>query len=580
MKTNHWKNVHHECFIFLLLVIFLVGCAQPSVEPTATLPFTVTLVTLAATPIAPTNTPQPTSTPTGTPEPNPTATQTPIPWSLKDAIAKLPEVYNDYVSAQTVETYLRLLIVLPDEVQRWITDMGWGLEDFEISHDEIGLLEILAEKNVFSGMSILTKPEIIDGISTDELAIVKEYDIRSLEELLQDDIDELSSLGLLSEDGLAGIYRLIEMAATNYEIAKGFYLISNFGHPDQRLFSYTVPEFNTQLYVLGQILDLGIPDGYEIAALAAALDYGTLWTIADEEVRSLIPEYAVGMIDFQEETDQIIALEGANWIAREFPLEAQISLVWGAPGNYYSLTKDTAAKLGLNYNPEEMSVWAGFRTFFTREPFSMKNMDFNFISLEYLREMRSQVIADGIINNSLSEFSYHLSNEYWYNEKLHYNWEGRSGEIDGDEYYYGYLTAINFQWERFKGEHGSEKKFIGGSGDAFIAIFLAKSINYPTIQQHFVSHIGAYLNLETGIFHASDTIGYLERIGETRLIDKRIGWNVVPWENLYILNTAHRSNTSGRIRIVRPMTSYVWIYGIPKGYIYRADVSTDLGPWP
>lgn len=489
-------------------------------------------------------------------------------------------MYSESVSVDQVAKYSSFLRALPNEFQMWIAGMGWGLEDWKLEKTEEALLQLLTDKNIPTGLSILSHPSIIDGIDTGELNWAEDQETDSLLSLLEDDIEKLLNDGLISEAGKINLFDLIENSKNNFEVAKGLHLINNFGYPDGDFFGYPVPEYNTQLLVLEKLMELGIPKNYEVAAIAAALDYGSLWTIADNEVRELITEYAHEIIMFQSETDQIISKNGANWQANSMPLEAQISLVWGASGNYYSLTEEKASQIGVPYNPEESILWAGFRDLFSKRPIRIKDFYFNFIEIDYLKEMCFQVIEDGIINNSLSEFSFHLSNEYWYRRNLQYNWDLIGGEINGDNYVFGYLTAINYQWERFKGEHGLEHKYIGGSGDAFIPVFLAKSINFPAIQQHYVLHIGAYLDLSTGMFHASDTFEYLTEINEKRDIDYRIGWNVVPWENFYILNTAHPDNWSGRIRILRPMSSYVWIDGVPKGYLFRADVSTDLGPYP
>ena len=547
--------------------------------------FTLLVLLFACTPAPePMHTPTPTITPTPAPKiipsPIPTLSPTSIPWNLDKAINKLPEVYSENVSVDQIAKYSSLLRVLPNEFQMWITGMGWGLEDWKLEKTEEALLELLTDKDITTGLSILTHSNIMDGIDRGEVNWAEDQENDSLLTLLEDDIDKLLNDDLISETEKQALLDLIEKSKKNFEIEKGLHLINNFGYPNKNLFRYPVPEYNTQLLILGKLMELGIPENYEVSAVAAALDYGSLWTIADDEVRELIPEYAQDIIMFQSETDQIISQNGAIWQANSMPLEAQISLVWGAPGNYYSLTEKKASQIGVPYNPEESMLWAGFRESFSQHPLRIDDFYFNFIKINYLEEMRYQVIEDGIIDNSLSDFSFHLSNEYWYSRNLQYNWDLIGGEINGENYVFGYLTAINYQWERFKGEHGLEHKFIGGSGDAFIPVFLAKSINFPAIQQHYVLHIGAYLDLSTGMFHASDTFEHLTEINEKRDIDYRIGWNVVPWENFYILNTAHPENWSGRIRILRPMSSYVWIDGVPKGYLFRADVSTDLGPYP
>jgi len=114
--------------LLVSFALLLSACqaAAPAPTPTGTLPPTATS----------TNTPTPMSTSTQSSTPTPT----PIPWILDDAIAKLPEVYTKAVSPKTVEQYTQLLSVLPKEAQRWITNMGWGLEDLKLDANEVMLL--------------------------------------------------------------------------------------------------------------------------------------------------------------------------------------------------------------------------------------------------------------------------------------------------------------------------------------------------------------------------------------------------------------------------------------------------------
>lgn len=73
------------------------------------------------------------------------------------------------------------------------------------------LLELLAEKNVPMAMSILTSPDVIDGVTWGEVSWAQGYEVESLAVLLQDDIDALLVQELLTEKGPAGINELIEM---------------------------------------------------------------------------------------------------------------------------------------------------------------------------------------------------------------------------------------------------------------------------------------------------------------------------------------------------------------------------------
>ena len=372
-------------------------------------------------------TPVPTSINTPTPTSTITPSPIPIPWSLYAAINSLPEVYTNSVAPRTIDLYKSLLTKLPTEVQKWITGIGWGLEDLVLDNNEITLLNLLADKNKDTSLSVLTRPEIIDGISSNELAWVKKYQGGNLPELLQDDIDELRAQELLSDKGLTCITEYLKIADSNYEMAKGFYIIDNYGLSNPRSFAYKVPAYNVQLFFLGRLLELGIPKGYEVAAIAASLDYGTLWVIADDDLRALLPQYALNMILFQSQTDLVLMQSGASWQAKNYPLEAQIALVWGAPGNYFPLTQEEANRIRLDIAPNKS--WAGYREVFFGRQMSLSDWKFVSIELSTLEDMKDYLSKQGYLSFIPERIANQIFTKYM--DNIDYQWSPEVKEIDG-----------------------------------------------------------------------------------------------------------------------------------------------------
>ncbi|GAH27195.1 unnamed protein product, partial [marine sediment metagenome] len=101
-----------------------------------------------------------------------------------------------------------------------------------------------------------------------------------------DDLKELQEKGLFSEKAKQGLDRIVGLSEDDYEIRKGLYLINNFGHPNRGMFRYKVPSFNTQLFILGKLLEGGVPQDYERISIAASLVYGSVYTIADQKVKA------------------------------------------------------------------------------------------------------------------------------------------------------------------------------------------------------------------------------------------------------------------------------------------------------
>ena len=483
-------------------------------------------------------------------------------WPLSANIDKMPEVYTAAVSQAVIDQYKQLLSPLPTEAKKWITGMGWGLEDLILDSNEIALLECLSSKNPSTILSILTKPTIIDGLTLSELTWARGYQVESLSEVLKDDIDELEKRKLLSPEGLVGIQALISMAATDFEIAKGLHLIGNFGHPNVDIFSYSVPSYNTQLYLLGQLVELGIPVGYEVAAVAAALDYGTLWSIADNDLRLVIAQYAHDIIAYQNQTDVIMKPYNIPKQAKQLPLEAQIGLVWGAPGNYYALTEEEGAT-------KQYMFWKGYREIFSTRPMSVSDFEFLFTEIGTLIEMRKYILANGLFKLNAEAFSCEIS-KFWYRDNLIYNYTPAIIEVEGRMIYNSYICNMDWQWNRFK----NKGKFTGGSGDAYIHTFLLKSLNYSAITITYLVHISGHFDPLDNSWKA-DT--YELSLADYQKIDSRLGWNRVPYDNF--LSNPIVGHELGRIRFLVPLqASVVWSNGVPKGYIFRADVSSE--PYP
>jgi hypothetical protein len=519
----------------------------------------------------PTNTLSPTPSASATPVP-PTATvvpPTPVPFNLEVSIERIPEIYTNSTTTETKSQYESIVGELPLEGQKWITGMGQFLEDNQLTDAEITLLQCMADKNGVTNLSVFSQPTIIDGVTPSEAKKYCATDVDSISTLLKDDIAALQSSGNLED---AKIFDPLILMANDgdYEILKGLVLIDNYGIPPQEKFKYNVPTYNTQLLVLGKILKNGVPAGYEVAAVAAGLDYGSLWTIADDNLRAMIPGYASNMINYQASTDAIIGQKGVTtWNAKNTSLEGQIALVWGATGNYFPLTKEEAARIGRNIKP--FDSWSGYREVFSGR--QMTPVDFEFVSItpEILAEMREFVISKNLIKNSPNNFSGNMF-MFAMMDNLSYQESPVITNIDGLDIFNAYICNPKWEWQQYK----SNGKFVGSSGDAYVQNFFLKSLNLAGITPTHYAHQSGFLDFDNGLW--KDSNSELDVIRSwAKPIDPRIGWNQVPWNNFVI--TSHPGNWSGRVLFIEPQKyDPIWKTGIPSGYIFRADVSKTAFP--
>jgi hypothetical protein len=554
----------------LLIPLLLAACASPVTPPATTPPTSAPAETSppTSTPILeptaiPTTTP--TATPTPTPTATPTPTPTPIPWTLEGAIEKLPEVYTEAVTPQTVEQYTQLLSAMPEEARWWITGMGWGLEDLELDANEVALLELLIEKNVPTAMSILTSPDIIDGVTWSEVTWAQGYEVESLAALLQDDIDELLTQGLLSDEGLAGINRLIEMAAANFEVAKGLYLIDNFGYPDQSLFWYAVPSYNTQLTMLGYLVQQGISDGYEIVAVSAGLAYGPMLTIYEDNLWSFVETYVEETISFYVGTDTLLRDRfEAPWQISDYPLEASVALVWGGPGSLY---------------PGQITDWPGARrlapssilTIAQKRRLNESDWDWMMVSLPNMVEMREMMTSllstRGLGASEGLPDAAKFINDYIqpgcigcprmdYQE---FDWgpQGRIITVEGRPIVPGSIGNMNWEWEQFK-ETG---KFYGHSGDGYIVGYLQHSVGISAFQprpiRHSIApHVNAYYSSSEDKWYTTETYDRWPEV-------VRFGVNAIPFDQWHITQVFDVVYTSD-------LPKQIWLDGVPAGYIWRS----------
>jgi len=241
--------------------------------------------------------------------------------------------------------------------------------------------------------------------------------------------------------------------------------------------------YNTQLEVLLWLAEEREINDYDRIALAIALDYGAVLAISEEGVRKELKDYVVEMYDYFAETDALVP-----WDIEEYPLEADIALVWGANGINHPLFFDKKQQYPEETKYNEIGIpnyydlnWI---VVFRDEKMNEEDFDWLFVDVETLREIREFLMHDmfsegkGLRVDRVSErvdstlcgsLEYHTDKPSA--EVSYVNVEGRITPGCG-------LSNPDWQWKYFK----EEGRIVGNCRDVTcMNIFFLKSLNIPAI---------------------------------------------------------------------------------------------------
>ena len=501
-------------------------------------------------------------------------------YDLEIAINKMPEFYAEEVWGDVKVQYEDLISQLPLDAQRWITDTGQFMEDKSIGSEEINLVEVLTCKE--DPLFYLIRPQIVDRVTSKEVSEVEEDSTQPQGYMyLEDDVKHLKNMGLFSDNAEQALIRVIELANDDYELRKGLYLMKHYGHPKATVFRYEVPGYNTQLFVLGKLLEKGIPEGYERVALAAALDYGSLITIGDRQVRETVPDYAYNMLKFIAETDEVVEGAGGNWQAKDYPLEAGFGLVWGAPATTY-------------WGSKKGPIW--WCDVFRSRRMAVEDFNWLFIEIDTLRSMQEWMIKKGFVDLSVRDpgidregVTLRFPTEYYddtidklmakLNDYLYFGRRHITGnpnelvDVEGRKVLAGSISNPDWQWSHFL-EAGD---FYGTCGeDTTAENMMAKSIGvscyhgfiFARKDGHIYTHtIIRYYNPIDGALKTTPCQAYFyETTGHKGSPPvSHDGCMYVPWNNFYKFRekwgTFHHRDCDSEYT--------VYAKGFPLGYVLR-----------
>ncbi|MFY9800496.1 MAG: hypothetical protein WAK10_04530, partial [Methanoregula sp.] len=258
------------------------------------------------------------------------------PFDYRAGLAELPEIRSGDMDQAMAARYRDLIDKLNAKdpgASRWALGTGLFAEDRKISDAENKFVDAVVKKD--DPLRILVTKWAMDGIGDREAGWAADASYPSGEYgYLTDDLQMIESVkGPVDPRAKEALKAIIRAADSDYELRKGLYLIDEYGVPDKTRFSFPVPAYNTQLSVLMDFLgNTDISPEYYRVALAAGIDYGAVEAIGNTEVRAYIPGYVEEQVAYTVETDRILKEKGVRWQAADYPLDADIILLWGAAG--------------------------------------------------------------------------------------------------------------------------------------------------------------------------------------------------------------------------------------------------------
>jgi hypothetical protein len=367
-------------------------------------------------------------------------------------IADLPEIRNGYMDPAMTARYEKLIDTLSAKdpgAARWAVSTGLFLEDRKVTDAEIRFVDAVVKKN--DPLRILVTRWVMDGIGDSEAGWVSDASYPTGEfGYLTDDLQQIELVkGPIEPKAKEALKAIIKASDGDDELRKGIFLIDEYGIPDKTRFKYPVPAYNTQLSVLLDLLsDSDIPPEYYRVSLAAGIDYGAVEAIGNKDVQAILPGYVKEQVAFTIETDRILKKQGVRWQAADYPLEADIILLWGAAGTmrpypYGSKYEDYPP----DYQPWKHPSWVSE---FYGSPMEAADFAWSYVSLETLREMRDEMVAADI-PPSLDEYiAAGYKGKYNAYRDVKTNYRSFINTTTGNPVYSRDRTNVNLDWENYR----------------------------------------------------------------------------------------------------------------------------------
>jgi hypothetical protein len=323
----------------------------------------------------------------------------------------------------------------------------------------------------------------------------------------------------------------LALNATNPEVKEAFQLMVDGGTPNPRDFTYTVPNYNTELEVLYWLASQNEFKKDDTLALAIAMVHGLWVTMGDRQVREAVKKDTSDLLAFFRETNELQKQRGYSQL-EEYPLEAKLSL------SYRSYLTLLMGPFALYYDPTCLSPYEVFNPQTGHiKPFPLIGYNWGTVSLDTLRKMQKVMDSKGWITGDVGKTVSQVEDYLYFsgrNGKKGEHWyyvadfqtpeKSRFIVVDGLNVSIGNINNVNWQLDYFmKNDQGiggctDEAALVDGFakswGIATTAHFRMNKLSGTTRRTEFTAHTYVtYFDPQTRLWKA-----YSKQL----LIDK--GW--------------------------------------------------------
>jgi len=242
---------------------------------------------------------------------------------------------------------------------------------------------------------------------------------------------------------------IIKASESDDELRKGISLIDEYGIPEKSRFKYPVPAYNTQLSVLLDLLgDSDITPEYYRVSLAAGIDYGAVEAIGNKDVQAILKDYVREQVAYTIETDRILKNQGVRWQAADYPLQADIILLWGTAGTMRPYPYgNNDEKYPPDYQPWRHPSW---ESEFYGSRMEAADFEWSFVSLKTLQEMRDEMVAKGIPPTLDEYIGAGYKGKYNAYRDVKTNYRSFVNTTAGKPVYSRDRTNVNLDWENYR----------------------------------------------------------------------------------------------------------------------------------
>jgi len=192
----------------------------------------------------------------------------------------------------------------------------------------------------------------------------------------------------------------LALNATNPEVKEAFELMITGGTPDPRDFSYSVPNYNTELQILYWLACQNEFKKDDTLALAIAMVNGLWVTMGDGQVREAVKKDSSDLLIFFTETNELQKQVG-YYPLEDYPLEAKICLAWA--GNMTPI-HGPHALVGYESHYDYLSTRLDPRGY-----------SWNTLSISTLRLMREEAVKKHWIDNDPTKTISNLEYYFYFN---------------------------------------------------------------------------------------------------------------------------------------------------------------------